>query len=462
MLGIADTTNDWLHRLPTEAKTITIEGYRDVRIRRESQLDNCKQLTSLVIRDVVELTVEPLSLSQPLQCTTDKNIAVSLTALIERCKIGQLAQNSFTGRWSNITIRNCHLNEMETESFHQLTCLKTLTLENNIIIGDVKRNTFLGLQVQYLNVRGNTIGSIENHGFDLNVIENAIVQGNALRDIQSESFVFQSPRVFKFVNNTVGTVYQHAFQLTARIRVDIELNTFGHLMRHVLHHARIGEGAKFTIRNNTIDKFEKDALELNETLTVASLQVSQIHLQMNCSCDLLTLVNNTLATAELQQQSNTNDGTSVRSVLIEAVTCRDQTDGSVKGIIAFNSLSICRRRPDKFWNRPGHQNNIKPNNNDDQQQMSASQVVGLCIGLLVVIIATAVAALFFIRRQRQKRHNERKELAKANLKQSQSKENLGAWMIAVPETRIYKESEVRLEEEFVMPLEVMTVQSNNA
>ena len=94
--------------------------------------------------------------------------------------------------------------------------------------------------------------------------------------------------------------------------------------------------------------------------------------------------------------------------------------------------------------------------------MSASQVVGLCIGLLVVIIATAVAALFFIRRQRQKRHNERKELAKANLKQSQSKENLGAWMIAVPETRIYKESEVRLEEEFVMPLEVMTVQSNNA
>lgn len=357
---------------------------------------------------------------------------------------------------------------METESFYQLTCLKTLNLENNNIAGDVKRNTFLGSQVHYLNVKGNTINAIENNGFDLNVIENAIVHGNALKDIQSESFVLQSPEVFKFSNNTVGTVYQHAFQLAARIKVDIEFNTFAHLMRHVLHHARTHEdapSAKFTIRSNTIDKFEKDALELNETLTVASLQVSQIHLQMNCSCDLQALVN-TLATG-LQQQSpssNTNDGTNVTSVLIEAVTCRDdQNGGSIKGVNAFYSLSNCKRRPAHKPNRPGHQHNKPNNNNDDEEeQMSTSQVVGLCIGLLLVLVAVVVAALMFIKRQRDKRNNKkRNELVKANLKQSQSKENLGAWMIAVPETRIYKESEYRVEEEFVTPLEVaVTVQSN--
>lgn len=99
LLGIPDTANNWLLRLPTEARTITIEGYRVVRIRRESQLDSCKYLTSLVIRDVLELNVEPFAFTQPL---CDNNNAV--TALIERSNIAQLAQKSFTGTASTIYV----------------------------------------------------------------------------------------------------------------------------------------------------------------------------------------------------------------------------------------------------------------------------------------------------------------------------------------------------------------------
>ena len=312
-------------------------------------------------------------------------------------------------------------------------------------ISEVSRNTFFGSRVQYLNVNGNRIGSIESKGFDLNVDEKAIVNGNTIKDMKSESLALQSPKEFKFANNTVETVYQHAFQLAAGEFVDIENNSFGRLMRHVFHYARTVASGAFTIKCNSIIEFDEDALELNETLSVASLQVSRIQLQKNCSCSLESLVD-TLAkglNVTSSSPSNDDDGASLKSIVIGAVTCRDK-NGIDQGVKVPKSLSRCKHGQVE---RPGKREHHKhPGNND-----STATIIGLCVGFLFILVTVIFAVILIKRRKRREKRN---KVAKQNLQQQgQSKESLGAWMMAIPETHIYRESECHIEEEFVVPLE---------
>ena len=205
---------------------------------------------------------------------------------------------------------------MESETFYNTSCLKKLTLERNFI-KEIRSKTITNGQTQYLHIKSNEIQSIEHGAFFLSVTDSANISSNKIRNIQSEAFVLRTPRIFLFLNNTVGNVFSYAFQLAATEKIDIMFSAFEKIARHAFREIKVVGYAKMTIALS-FKKFDKGALDLNESLFVSSLQLVEIRLEMDCHCELQILVDNVFSSTFITNNSSKGD---INSVLRDSVSC---------------------------------------------------------------------------------------------------------------------------------------------
>jgi hypothetical protein len=205
---------------------------------------------------------------------------------------------------------------MESETFYNTSCLKKLTLERNFI-KEIRSKTITNGQTQYLHIKSNEIQSVEHGAFFLSVTDSANISSNKIRNIQSEAFVLRTPRIFLFLNNTVGNVFSYAFQLAATEKIDIMFSAFEKIARHAFREIKVVGYAKMTIALS-LKKFDKGALDLNESLFVSSLQLVEIRLEMDCHCELQILVDNVFSSTLITNNSSKGD---INSVLRDSVSC---------------------------------------------------------------------------------------------------------------------------------------------
>lgn len=296
---------------------------------------------------------------------------------------------------------------VEAESFYNIYCLKKLTIEGNRIT-EIKKKALSDSQAQYLEIKGNEIKSIESGAFHVNVSDSANIFSNKLNDIQSEAFVLRTPRIFRFLNNTVGNLYPYAFQMVATEKIDLISNTFKRIARHAFHAIQTVGNAKITIAV-TVEKFDSGAFDLNESLFISSLQKLDINIENICDCGLIILLDTLFSTIT---DATWRDGTSIRSVIRNSVSCK--TDKGMEKVYIFALFHDCP---------------------------SSSAILLASIGgaISVVLAIVGIGVMMVVRvKTKFRRTNERPSKV---------------WMM-----RAYTESECKVEEEFVHPLE--TVREN--
>ncbi len=255
-----------------------------------------------------------------------------------------------------------------------------------------------GSEAQYLSIKSNEIKSMES-AFHLNVTDSAVISRNVIHEIQSEAFVLQSPRTFKFINNTVGNVYQYAFQLAAQERIDIISNIFERVSRHAFYQMQTILQAKIII-GFTIKKFDKGALDLNEAINVTALQMVDIKLEQDCVCNLQVSVNS-LFTNFNEHLHNLN------TVVRDSVSCRvhNRTEKAIAFILSCKTPKV-------------------------------AVISSITVTVILLLLTAAVVAVVIAIRQREK-------LRKASAEATDRV------------MRVYTEIECRVEEEFVLPLETV-------
>lgn len=307
----------------------------------------------------------------------------------------------------------------------------------------MRTNSFANAKTDHLYIKGNELKLIENYGFHLKVIrevsvncvalgystnrsslhlKKVVISENKITELQSEAFVLHNPNVFNFKNNSVKNVYQHAFQLGAERKINIELNSFGYLMRHVFHHVNLihkdNKMAKLTLKDNAIVDFNKDALRLNESLAVSTLQISRLNLQMDCDCSLSLIVDN-LVTLDSEDQES--DGATKKTIINEAVNCRQPNND-------FTSFT----------------NFVLTNCDSEVNEWSVGAIVSFSLVPILLALIIIVGIVLYCKLGKRQRNEQAQKHS--------TFEMAGSWV--VPEPRIYVEREVNLEEEFAIPLEV--------
>ena len=265
---------------------------------------------------------------------------------------------------------------------------------------------------------------IENHAFHLNISETVDVTRNEIFEIPSEAFVVYSPKVFNFLSNSVaGSIYPHAFQFLAREKVDIEQNVFGFCRRHVFHHISLLKSnlrCKLILKDNLIQNFDPDALKFNETVSVSAMQIGSLNLQLSCECNLITRIDTLILVSTTSPSEK--DEIDLKSMIGDVVTC--QNDESVTQVRLF-AHSYCKSSPGS--------------------SLGIEVIVSIAI-FLVILFVLFIAGL--ICWQKKRRENEKKKHAHVKLT-----EMANSLVLAIPETRIYKETELCIEEEFTVPME---------
>jgi hypothetical protein len=293
---------------------------------------------------------------------------------------------------------------MESETFYNTSCLKKFTLERNYI-KEIKSKTFTNGQTQYLNIKSNEIQSIEHSAFYLSVTDLANISFNKISDIQSESFVLRTPRIFLFLNNTVENVFSYAFQLAVTERIDIKFSSFENIARHAFREIKTVGFAKMTMVLSS-KKFDKGALDLNESLFISSLQLVEIQLERDCDCELQILVDSVISSTLNTDSSSKND---VRSALKDSVSCG--VHNMTEKFLVFALSHHCQT----------------------PYVIVLVWITCVILGILF-LMAIVVTAIF-----RQKAKLRRKSVQSSN----------GFVM------RIYTETECQIEEEYTVPLETV-------
>lgn len=296
------------------------------------------------------------------------------------------------------------MNVMESETFYNTSCLKKLILERNFI-KEIKSKTLINGETQYLHIKSNEIQSIEHGAFYLSVTDLANISSNNISDIQSEAFVLRTPRTFLFLNNTVENVFSYAFQLGATERIDIMFSAFAKIARHAFRDIKPIGYAKMMIVIS-LKKFDKGALELNESLFVSSLQLVEIRLEMDCDCELQILVDTVFSSTLMTDLSSKDD---INSVLRDSVSC--SLHNMTEKFLLFALSHYCQA----------------PN------VMLLLSITSAIFGILL-LMSIIVTVIF---RQ------------KAKLRRMSVETSNGLVM------RIYTETECKVEEEYTVPLETI-------
>ncbi|XP_057373839.1 uncharacterized protein LOC130694766 [Daphnia carinata] len=389
------------NRLPKEAKTVIITGFHRLKVTKGS-LDYSQNLQLLTIERVEQIETEPYALSQP-SCSSGWRHSLRPTLFINASSIANLKRRTLTGAWNEIIISHSNVKLVESESFFNVSCLKKLTIEGNSIM-EIKSKALSDSEAQYLVIKSNEIRSIENGAFHVNVTDSATIASNKLNDIQSEAFVLHTPRIFKFLNNTVGNLYPYAFQLAAKEKIDFISNTFKRIARHAFHAIKTMGSAKITIAI-TIEKFDNGAFDLNESLLNSSLQKVDIKMIEICDCRLEILLDTLFST---HGDPKRKEGTNVRSIIRDSVSCK--TDKGMEKFLIFALFHGCQ----------------------------SSTVLFASIGgvTLVVLLLFGIGVTLVVRRK--------KKFRRSNTGTSK------VWMM-----HAYTESECKVDEEFVHPLETV-------
>lgn len=342
---------------------------------------------------------------------------------------------------------NCRLGCVKTDSFYNLPCLAKVQLEANAI-GQLEYESFNDVRTQYLYLKNNKIGRVENGAFNLSVADAASLTNNTIGDIQSEAFSLGSPKSFCMVENTVDTVYPHSFKMAAK-NVNIEGNTLTHVTRRAFQRIEPANAAakqsKLTLKNNTVRQFDGGCLDLNQLYGASMLQVVHLNLDVECACQLRLI------------DKLVQDNSRIRTVISDAIHCT-VPDGHYTSLDDFE-LRTCR--------------NMDMTESEAAVKTDIVIPISVSVVLFLVGIVTAVVYVKHCRKSKSAsspspypsssgdvhaRHN-----SAFQEKAFQPAEMIGMpanWIMAVPDTRLYKETELQVEVEFTTPLTeaaIMTV-----
>lgn len=333
-----------------------------------------------------------------------------------------------TGGWTNLSIVNSNLPYLESFAFINLIWLKEFSLVRNTI-KIVKKESLSKSKCHILTIRENDIETIDTHGFKADIISSVNITYNRIIEMKTEAFALSHPRSFHLYKNTIGTGNRHAIQLSAN-NITIQLNSFGHLMPHVFHYLKIrpklhsnSSVTKMTIKKNVfLDTKGPDALKLNETLGVDGvlLEISDLNLLKNCSCDLHKQVDELYIIAA--NTDDENGGHAVKEKIIEAITCRLNEEP-----INFKS----------FFNSSGCQ----AQDGFSRKRIGNKIIIPVTICSIFLAIAVVGLLIYWKKRNPQRSQPLNQQLIHTSL--------------VIPEQRIYKQTELNVEEEFAVPLEVM-------
>lgn len=339
-----------------------------------------------------------------------------------------------TGGWTNISIVNSNLPYLESFAFFNLICLNEFSLERNKI-KTVEKESLSKSKCRILTLRENDIETIDTHGFNADIGISVNITGNKIKELNTEAFVLSQPKSFRLYNNTIGTGNRHAIQLSANT-ITIQLNSFGQLMPHVFHYLKMkpkhphNVTQKMTIKNNAF--FESrgpDAFKLNETLGVDSalLEISQLNLQKNCECNLQQEVDELYIVAA--NTDDENGGHAVKEMVIGAITCRLNDTHIINAKRYFNSSGCLAQ--DRF----------------SRKRISKKIIIPVTICSIFLAIAVIGLLIYWKKRNPQQSQPLNQQLIHKSL--------------VILEQRIYKQTELNVEEEFAVPLEVMDAYALN-
>lgn len=293
---------------------------------------------------------------------------------------------------------------IQTESFYQISCLKKLTIENNLIT-EIESKTFHHGHSQYLSVKNNTVETIKNNAFHFSRIDyDAIITLNRVNNIQSEAFALQSVRTFHFHNNTVGAVYLHAFQLFVTEEIIIKFNSFENVARRAFYNIRTTNQTKMTLVLS-LKQFERAALDLSESLSVSVLHLVDVRLDFNCECDLDVQLNFLFSQTSTESSKNVS---SIPNIIRDSVSCN--SDIGLEKFDRYKHKYQC------------HETNAT---------LIGSIVTALL--LLIILMGVAVAVRQW-----------------TNFRRTASMKTQNSIVM-----RVYTEAECKVDEEYALPLEVL-------
>ena len=493
-----------VYQLPKAVQKLTVSKFLRLKIC-PSSIVNAKALHTLSINSIPELALEKNSFSKPDDSrqefkppNTDPG-RKGLNIRIQESRIEQIPTRAFVGRGIiEIHIINSTVNSINQEAFFDLSLDKFYLTGSKI--NEIESDAFVQSQVKKFQLERNSLTNVQNNAFNVSVSIDAVVQDNDIETIKRGAFSLNSTANFKFSRNTVKQVQQHAFELRAS-KVDIEQNTFHHLSQYAFLHIRPAkEGSSpFTFSNNTVYEFNNGALCLNEDPPQFQWTIFLVKLHVHCTCQfqvrLKKLVSDQPIAKPKSDSKNPNGASRVARqiaplVLSDRSTMRptklllnnaSRTDGdpisgrhgetSMVDDVYQNAYCYNGTEYKKFEDFKDEANCQSQSSDENSQSGPGTQDKGPSAGsstagyvlpsIIIPLLATVmvIVAVYYLRVVRKRKAA--KKPSSAQLKGSSSTvksvnqvDGLPSnWIIAIPDTRVYKETEFRVAEEYATPLE---------
>ena len=308
---------------------------------------------------------------------------------------------AIAGGISEIIISGSKIDVMQTKSFCDLSCLKKIRLQCNSI-DVVQSYSMSSTEMAYLHIQGNRIARLKTSAFTVNVSADSFIEDNVLGDVESYAFSLGAHlKMFYMINNSIDIAYSNAFHMSLKGKVDIVSNRLLYVMRRVFYAIRCGT---LIFKNNVVAHFDQGALDFDAR--VDAVQMAHTKLEANCSCSLKSRVEKIASTY------------AVDHVLFDnALFCKVQR--------GYDNLD------DWFLDAPACQ----------QKSAKIEIIVPVSVSLALLVIAGIV---FLCWRNRCRPH----KLPSARNMQLNDRR----WIMAVPDTRLYQETELQVQVEYAVPL----------
>ncbi|CAG0881436.1 unnamed protein product [Darwinula stevensoni] len=381
---------------------------------RSGAFQHTQDLKEICMHSLHELTLNSGSFNIPPSGGISINILNTTIAVISKdtfnqndtyanitfsdCVIRKIEEKAFMGRMQILHFNNSDIRIAKTQAFYQLTSSKVIF--SNSLVSEFYLHSFQECEINELDLIKNKIDKIHPEAF--------MLEGNTLQAIH----IFE---------NSFKNLSKHFIVATPRLVVRIQENKFDLLDQEAFYKIKPNENGEkynkytFSFANNTIERFEKGALLLQN---IEAAQVDETRFYTPCDCDYNTYL------SSLFQASDSN-----KSLL--------QDESPYYHFFGrLYHTSYCLRSKDKYNKILDYEHEVCLPMMRDEEKLLIYLIPTVTVALLITIIVLVVIVWRY--------HMNQRKIVETISKSLEEEPATPRWIFAFPETRTYQETELNI------------------
>ncbi|XP_059059874.1 uncharacterized protein LOC131853081 [Achroia grisella] len=374
---------DGAYRVPSTASAIIIHRCHRVHFLSDTVRDLI-HLRNVEIQDCNHVVINERALAwSPFPREPDMNPGLRIS--INNSTVNEIASHAIQGRVDDIIIMRNRIDNLKPFAFSNLVGVKNVELINNAF-DTIGIQPFKKFSTLNFVMRDGVVGTLPSRFLsNVDVIELFHIEYVQIQNINSLTFLVNSPKRVLIESNVIGTLEADGFHIVTRGPITFRNNTVQTLARGAFlgftadtEVASVMGRQELLIDNNTLSELVPSALMYNST--TLTMRIGDLNLNKSCSCELVE---------------------EWRDVMYEPsgiITCWYSLENQYTSLRLYSD-SRCGEFKQTFW-------------------------IYVVIGIVVVAIISVVVIIFIVRHENKKKKNK--------------------MQIVLPDGKTYRETEVHI------------------